>query len=966
MATLSPIPPEISLRPRQQQAVDSVASRIVVAAGPGSGKTRVLVERIARSVLAGRLTLDRVLAVTFTINAAAEMKWRLATRLPRAEVEAASISTIHSLCAALLREHPVEARVDPAFRVLEEFETDVLKVRTMDELLDQMARSESAEFEEFSRHFNKSMCDTLILAYEEARAQGASFDHAEDLLPADGPGSAQLVRIAKLLVHFHSRYSTEKDRLSALDFDDLEYRAWELLKDDTLAARAGGRFTEILVDEYQDTSRLQAAMIERLVAAGGARLFVAGDPKQSIYAFRGARPENFTEAIRRTRDEGGVVIDLVEDFRSRPEVLATVNEYFGALTDFVDSEYQSLVAGRTFAAAPGPRVEIMHHAGRPDEATAIAKAIASMAAERGGDFGAFAMLFRATTDMPIYEQALAAEGVPYFSETGRGFYNTREVADVTNMLHVLDNDRDDIALAAVLRSPMFGISDDGLYLLASRANAERQAGDRDARLTDAIPQAGAITGIPPRDLFILRQYERVREELDRASERRTVDALIREIAHRTGYQETLAGLPGGIVAAANLRKLAEIARALDASSVGVRSPGEFARAIDHFRADEVREPEARIPESRGAVRLMTMHAAKGLEFPVVVLPDLNRPDRPETRVVDYHTSFRLGCTYDNGEDDSLVPTPSLALIRELKKTRNRKEEERLLFVAMTRAEDNLILSGCAGRYPTKRYQRISALATAQPYQEREAPPTATSAPAATTEPNAVPAIYRADESDYAAAITDIAEFASCPRRYYLGRYTGFSNEAVIVEDEEEGDRSDELSATARGTAVHKRLAGQGAASPEIEELARRFEESDLGRRLLALPGVEKELPILARFEDRFLHGVLDLLSGDTIVDYKTGDRHDELYRLQMLLYALLTGAKELYLFYLDEGDAAKRASRVAVTTATLEEARDAARRFFAAQQTLEFSAVVADHCNRCPFSGKQCREPQKLRTVAQT
>src|SRR5579871_809828 len=132
MATLSPIPPEISLRPRQQQAVDSVASRIVVAAGPGSGKTRVLVERIARSVLAGRLTLDRVLAVTFTINAAAEMKWRLATRLPRAEVEAASISTIHSLCAALLREHPVEARVDPAFRVLEEFETDVLKVRTME------------------------------------------------------------------------------------------------------------------------------------------------------------------------------------------------------------------------------------------------------------------------------------------------------------------------------------------------------------------------------------------------------------------------------------------------------------------------------------------------------------------------------------------------------------------------------------------------------------------------------------------------------------------------------------------------------------------------------------------------------------------------------------------------------------------------------------------------------------------
>jgi ATP-dependent exoDNAse (exonuclease V) beta subunit len=963
MATLMPIS-QIDLRPRQLAAVESVAARIVVAAGPGSGKTRVLVERIARAVLGGRLRLDRVLAVTFTINAAAEMKKRLAERLPRAEVEAAAISTIHAFCASLLRQRPVEARVDPAFRVLEELEADVLKVRVIDVLLNRLSEEDPIEFEEFSRHFNMPTDDVLLQAYEEVLSQGGDWENPESLLPPEKDARGHLLRIARILVEFHRQYRAEKDRLSALDFADLEQRAWTLLQDDALAAEAAGRFDEILVDEYQDTSRLQAGIVERIVTAGKTRLFVVGDPKQSIYAFRNARPENFQEAIERARASGGEVIELVEDFRSRPEILAVVNEYFGGIEEFVDTGYEPLEAGRTFPPSEGAVVQITSAEKRPEEATRLARAIANLVAANGGDFGGVAMLFRATPDMALYEQALAAEGVPYFSETGRGFYNAREVADVINMLHVLDNDRDEIALAAVLRSPMFGVGDDALYLLAARA-VEGRTGDREYRLCDALERAGEIDGLPAADLYAVRHYLEVRERLAETAWRRPVDSLIDDIVRQTGYDEALRRRHGGDSAVANVRKLAEIARALGSSSIGVGSAGEFARAVDHFRADEVREPEARTPESGGAVRLMTMHAAKGLEFPIVVLPDLGRRGRSESSPVDYHRDHGLGCSY-RGEEE-MQRTPSLDKIRAAKNARNQKEEERLLFVAMTRAEDRLLLSGCETKGANKRYQRIRQMKQPQPYVEKVVERAALArleSEAVRPAPPAIP-FQEADQSDYAAAITDVVEFASCPRRYYLGRYLGFSNDPVIVEEEEDDahSRPDEMSASERGTAVHRRLAGEPAPTPEIEALARRFEESDLGRRLLAAPRVERESSILARLEDRFLHGVLDLRVGDTIVDYKTGHRDDRRYAPQMLLYSLLTGAKELYLFYLDEAVAGRRVSAVEVTAERLAEARQEVRRFFAAQQTLEFPGVVAEHCVKCPFNGKQCREPQRMRAA---
>jgi len=940
----------VNLRPRQLEAVESLAPRITVAAGPGSGKTRVLVERIARGVRQGRLRLDRVLAITFTINAAAEMKKRLSAELPRAEVEAASISTIHSFCASLLRQYPVESRSDPAFRVFEEIEADVLKSRLMDELLDHIAATEPVDFAELALHVKgRSLVETLLTGYRQVVSQGGNLEHYESLLPIENRVMPEHVeRVARTLCRFHAAYRSEKDRLSALDFDDLESRITELLGNDAIAGAVGRQYDEILVDEFQDTSRRQAEIVLKLAEVGAARLFVVGDPKQSIYGFRNARRENFDEAITQA---GDAAIDLVEDFRSRPEVLAMINAYFSEVPNFAgDRPFLPLVAAGGFAPKQGPSVELLQSADRPEETQRLARAIRELGEGRGYDYGSIAMLFRSTPDMSMYEQALAAEGVPYFSESGRGYYGTREIIDIVNFLHVLDNDRDEIALATVLRSPMFGLSDDALYLLSIQAHGQgRDAGPRDVRLCDVLDNTEAL---PPADRAVVARFLDLRERLAGIASARQIGSLIFEIVRQTGYEETLRELPGGDRAVANVRKLQEMARVLEGSSIGAGTPGQFARVIDGFREEDVRESEAEIPISGGAVRMMTMHAAKGLQFGVVVLPDLGRQDASESAQVDYIHGVGLGCAYQDLAEDEPAKTPTLEQIRAIKKARNQEESERLLFVAMTRAEDHLLLSGSGTR--GSRYQRILALGI----PEFSLPDRVAVAQVAQAfrPVSAVPALATptADESDTAAAITDIAEFAACPRRYYLGRYLGFSNDGAIVLDEDAPPAR--IAAAERGTLVHQRLAGTVAAPPEIEALARRFEQSELGRRVLALPGVQRELPILAQLDGRFLHGVLDLRAGNIIVDYKTGRRDDGRYGLQMQLYGLLTGSDELYLYYLDDGAESRIAPNPAV--------RDTVRQFFAAQQTLDFPPIVADHCVKCPFNGKQCLEPRKMQAAA--
>jgi ATP-dependent exoDNAse (exonuclease V) beta subunit len=1091
------------LTPPQWKAVEAEEARVCIHAGPGSGKTRVLVERVAHRVRHRGLALSRMLALTFTENAAAEMKARLARRFAeegvagRREVQQAAISTIHSFCARLLRECAVEAGVDPRFRVLEEVEAAELRARSLDAVLARRWAQDSEAAEEFLGRFQSGAAGPLLRVYEEILSQGGDPRHVDvqpahadqvaakiyeaiaaisrpwpwqagvlggvrrvmemamrvprtlDALPAalralreaqaaislrgadrekqtlrelrgnrgdvkelgaippaslgvlkaalvEEAAAEHLQTIAAVLRELDQEYGGRKERLAGLDFDDLERAALRLLENPEIAARAAARYREILVDEYQDTSRHQAAILERLAAGA---FFVVGDPRQSIYAFRNADPDNFARA----QAAADRVLPLDEDFRSRPEIVAAVNAYFtGPL-------FPPLEARESFDAVDRPAV-IVHAATADEEGQGRAQEARSLAAllretiDSGGwrvtnreaadygrrlGYGDAALLFRSTTDMGVYEHALRESGVPYFTETGRGFYDAREVADVVNCLRILDNERDEVALAAVLRSPMFGLSDDALYALAAAA---REGGSSLAAALAAPP------ALEPADAAAVARFRAIFTKLRAVAPWRPLDSLIREVVAATDYRAILLLLRDGRRRAANLDKLAALAGS-GLAAMGVDSPGELARMIDHLRAGEVRESEAPVPGLRGMVRLMTMHAAKGLEFPVVVLPDLGRGRGGDSAEIDYHPDFGIGCQFRFEAREDPEPSLSFLKIRRAKQERDDAEAERVLFVAMTRARELLVLSAAGSRNKDgtighiKRLQEITAAfglpplraesrrftamaggrrpfqvevrTVAGPLQEvamrrpsvaelRLAglrPSGAGLQPALPDETAGAPP----DSADFAAAVTDVVEFASCPRRYYLGRYLGWSDwRRPAGRASEEDAEPAELTAAARGSLVHKFLAGAVSEAPaDIVEIAGRFWSSDLGRRVKAAADVKKELSVLGMVEGRFLRATVDALAGPLLVDYKTGAPDTAKYRLQMLLYALLTGAREAWIYYLDHD----RAEPIEITPPALEEARSAAGRFFAAQQALDFPVAVADHCWSCPFSRHECPEP---------
>ena len=1087
-----------SLTAQQLAAITSDAWRLSVQAGPGSGKTRVLVERIARRAAGGQLDLARTLAITFTENAAAEVKARLAERLERPgleeqqrRLERAHISTIHGFCARLLREYAIEAGVDPRFQVLDEIRATVLKQATLDGVLEEWRQTQPERFLALARHFKRGEYKRQLLGvYNTIRELGGdpldrvallrspTLPFTPEETEVEERASIQREAVAELLGEFHRDYSQRKRRLSALDFEDLEQstrgmlRAWP-----DVAGRISRRFQEILVDEYQDTSPVQSEITQSL--ALHCRLFVVGDPAQSIYGFRNADPARFETAWKEAGESQGQV-ELRDDFRSRPEIIHAVNRHFEEMFRRVGTPFVTLEAGSPFAPKEQPSVEILlvglesskKSDIQPLEARHLARRIRqlieseslSITNQKRDDcgrplgYGDVAMLFRSATDIKTYERALEDAGIPYFSETGRGFYEAREVRDVVSFLRVLDNPRNEIALAATLRSPMFGLSDDALYLLAEHAH-----GQKGRVLADILEETDSLANLPAEDAERLREFRNLLERLRGEAPWRPLAELVRDIVQATSYDTTLPLEPDGRRKVANLRKLSEVADALEKAGFG--SLQEFAEAVDRFHAEGVREGEAQLDSAtEDAVRLMTMHAAKGLEFPVVVLPDLTRRPPREISALEFLPEFGLGVKLAQGTGTEKSPT--LERIHEELERREQAERNRVFYVAVTRAQEHLLLSGCLNRTQKEFRLRhalseicdsygivvsrdtverqwrtvqveaahqgfsVALLATDEElgaaYQQElsvaerygmalaagsslELPlDRDAEADAQRLAKQALAAPPEAERSDFLASVTDVVEFHSCPRRYYLSRYLGYGlgyespgtgdlpDPAAGAEtgEETEAAADDEFPRTEVGRAVHRVLAlGSGALTAlpaslraEAERLAQRFWQSSYGQRALptlraagtAASDVRRELPLMAagivpQQAGVLLRGTLDLLTfangrPDLLLDYKANDiPADQVeteaanYRLQMLLYALLVEAVfgalpgEAVLFFLTPGVA----HRVELTPEALEEARRGVAEFFAAQQEARFPPLVARHCFRCAFSGTVCLAPQR-------
>jgi len=481
-----------------------------------------------------------------------------------------------------------------------------------------------------------------------------------------------------------TRYKNRLAAMNALDFDDLEDVALRLLREfPQVRQRWQGECAALLVDEFQDTNKRQQEIILLLRGSQPGRVFVVGDDRQSIYRFRGADVTVFRDMQEKVTAWGGKVIDLQETFRTHQPLLEVMDTILQPAMQPPDAScpywvpFSPVAPRRTDAPCPSPHLEILLGAkNAPDDnSRAIA---AGMLAERllalrsSGEIQRWdevALLFRASTGFPAWEDALDATGIPYVTVAGRGFFDRPEVRDVLNLLRAVANPWDDASLAGLLRSPAFGLPDAGLYAL-------RQDGISLYQSLQAPPE-----GLPDDFVSILERAREFIASFHPQAGKISVGQLLEDILAWTDYVAILAATQRRMER--NIAKLLENAR----ENRGVTLDA-FLELVDELRDVGAREGEAQI-EASGSVQLMTVHKAKGLEFPIVVLADAGYSGNTRPGAAYLFPQTGLTPRFDRLPGNSLL----FNLAKILDQDQQSAELARLLYVGMTRAKDRLIING---------------------------------------------------------------------------------------------------------------------------------------------------------------------------------------------------------------------------------------------------------------------------------
>jgi len=563
---------------------------------------------------------------------------------------------------------------------------------------------------------------------ELATKNGGHFGLEGALIEAYGAHRAikPATEVAHLIARVAATLEEAKRRDGIVTFDDLLTRTQRMLRDNAVVARRyRTTLRAMLVDEYQDTDPIQDAIVELLTDPSGdaaPRLFIVGDEKQSIYRFRGADVTVFNRERRSTPTP----VPLRENRRSTHNILNFVN----ALTGYV---MRSSEDGGN--AAKPYRVEwTTNHELKPIRKTANEPAVEYIAAVTGDGgatqkrrieagalahrikslvesgapivdprdetvrptrYGDIAILMRAFTDVAIYERALVDADIPCYTVKGRGFFGCTEVLDLVELLTAVNDAGDSLALAAALRSPLFALSDNCLLEIALHLRELQTGVERPTTLAKLFAdEAPDFAWLAEQRDEALHAW-RVLSELRNLRARVSIVEVIERALELTGFEAVMLGLAQGPQRVANLRKLVELARGFEARRFF--SFHDFIIYLRRLIADPPLEPQAQIlGESENVVRLMTVHQAKGLEFLVVVIADMGRGGAPQ--IPPPLLSPRDGlliCDTDGSAQDE-IPNPALEKYRDELKDQDDAESARLLYVAMTRARDRLILSEGGG------------------------------------------------------------------------------------------------------------------------------------------------------------------------------------------------------------------------------------------------------------------------------
>lgn len=1100
-------------KPTDEQgcAITATDRNVVVVAGAGTGKTFVLVRRFVTLLEANPdWPISAVVAITFTNRAADEMRARVRAEFEQrrrdasddvsrrrwsellAQIEAARITTIHGLCSEIVRANAAIAEVDPAFEVLDETQSAILRsdavnialaevmqhgVLSFDDAAlagDVVARYGEQEIrdalksapllsadipsvrdvdalrEEWETHALNQFAspnvpmldlnppdndDLMAIQAREAIAnllrfnRGATVDDrikglrgltrisllggkadlwpdvknakqdlkqarsdAKDLLEriGDPPGEqdvdarALLAGWRILLERTRVAYSRLKKLRAALDYDDLERQAAYVLSRSEAAERyAGSEFRHVMVDEFQDTNRQQWEIVKRIAPPDvRGSLFIVGDPKQSIYSFRGADVTVFDVARHDIEAEGGDVLYLTESFRTHKPLIDSLNDLFGSIlvrppaaieqgvyiefdpSQHLNSQRDSGPSGKYLATYIVPSNKASAEKDRLREARVAAQQIKHMVTQgdplvfdpvkheyRRPRYGDIALLLRSFKGrLEYFERAFNDEGIPYITLGGQGFYGRREVKDLLCALRALHNPADELELAAALHSPLFAVSDVDLLLLRQPMPVEGEDTPRPLPLYRALMTLAAERRAESDGYDPLVFSADVLAELAPMVGRAPVEVLLQSLIHATGYMATLAGLPDGQQMRANVEKLIDRAR-----DTGITALNQFVRYLNDMTEGEAKEGGVAL-QADDAVRLTTVHSSKGLEYPVVWIADACSESRGSGNGL-LNFSGELGCKMplpDQQDDPNGSKLHPYVYRRNnmLAAERDDAETRRILYVAATRAQDALFVSGVPNKEKLPGWLGMIALHVT-PEEAYPAPPSVREKPA--------PAPQAISNAPLDFPLARTLPAAPPPSRFHLsasdikalgGHFSGpedrrqtftrrlrqriFDETTEPIEMLTYSDES--LSAGGRrfGTLVHDALRfGYDAllhtdvdhvkslleamawelgitkqddleiAVDNATRMLARYRRSALAREIEQAQAVYRELPFVYQRDGHVIHGYIDLLYRDangrwTVVDYKTdgvkGDpeslkRQARIYCLQLAVYSEAVAAQ---------------------------------------------------------------------------
>lgn len=545
----------------------------------------------------------------------------------------------------------------------------------------------------------------------------SSEEHADDMRLLRDP----VTKLIELVKQFGREYSAEKDKMNSADFSDILHRALNLLavsdgsggyiKTD-LARELSSHYVEILVDEYQDINEAQD-MIFRAISADENNLFTVGDVKQSIYRFRQAMPEIFLRRRSTTHSfESGkypLGITLGSNFRSRVGVTSCVNYIFRQLMsteagglEYDDSEALNAAAKYPERDTPDCELHVVTDKGnRADTLEAQARYVAKyiertvregkMLVTKGGalhpaSYGDFCILLRTAKNVSsVYANALSERGIPVFSPETGGFFEAAEISFILSLLRVLDNPVQDIPLAAVMLSPLFGFSAGELADIRASAKERLEAGETEPLYRSV---AASADGGSKKAAAFLKKIESLR----RLSLTLSAGELVRRVCEETGFDAIVGAMPDGERRRLNVGLLCDYAEKYEAA--GNLGLSGFIRFIDKVaRTSGDLATAARPSENADIVRIMTVHQSKGLEFPICILADMQHAfnERDNTESVLISSSAGLGMKRRTEDGISVYDTASRRAAVITSERMGRSEEMRVLYVALTRAKENLVM-----------------------------------------------------------------------------------------------------------------------------------------------------------------------------------------------------------------------------------------------------------------------------------